>query len=202
MTRTERNQYPAALLKDRHSRSGLVHQTEVARKNGAGAHNWGSYTEESDLEAAARRDADAEVEADGGEPRAVAQAPQAMFEMEGEESLGPLPVPKAVLEITRVNGYADKGNHDDAISTSPSESMSSLDSVGGHGLGQVQKERRMSNVSDAERESAKVYREGVTRNGQLVDLAHIARTSYGIAQSPPSFSTSPIKAMAMGSHKQ
>jgi hypothetical protein len=69
-------------------------------------------------------------------------------------------------------------------------------------------QRRMSNVSDEERERARVYREGVMGRGRessrdclaqtkltaiAVDLAGIAKTSYGIAQSPPnnSFGTSP-----------
>lgn len=203
MTRTERNQHPAALLKDRHSRSGLIHQSELARKNGAGAHNWGSYSQENDLEAAARRDADAEAEADeGGNAGAGDGADvEGVFDMEGDEGLGPLPVPKGPkgMEVANgVDGEAGKGKQDDAISTSPTESMSSLDSVGGQG----QKGRRMSNVSDEERERARAYREGVMHKGQP-DLAHIARTSYGIAQSPPSFSTSPIKAMgALGAFQK
>lgn len=56
-------------------------------------------------------------------------------------------------------------------------------------------QRRMSQVSDQERADALRYREGgLKQNG--VDLANIARTSHGIAQSPPANSvlgTSPLR---------
>lgn len=139
-----------------------------------------------------------------------------MFDMEQENENAdgvPAMIKKSAKAVTdpmmNGNGNTDvEGNKD--IAHSPSDSMSSLDSVGhgnkGHGPGQ----RRMSNVSDEERDRARVYREGVMNKGResrplqpskyrllnspAVDLAHIAKTSYGIAQSPPNthvFGTSP-----------
>lgn len=56
-------------------------------------------------------------------------------------------------------------------------------------------QRRMSQVSDQERADALRYREGgLKQNG--VDLASIARSSHGIAQSPPAnevLGTSPLR---------
>lgn len=51
MTRTARSAYPRAVAKDRsESRSGL---DQSIRKNGAGGHNWGSLSDEQQLESAA-----------------------------------------------------------------------------------------------------------------------------------------------------
>lgn len=103
----------------------------------------------------------------------------------------------------------------EVIATSPTDSTSSIESGG--------KGRRMSNVTDEERDRARVYRENYKHNARksphlppclsaptspftycakrshlAVDLAHIAKTSYGIAQSPPngnSFATSPTKGL-------
>lgn len=139
------------MLKDRRSRSGLTNQSETQRKNGAGAHNWGSYEQEGELEAAATRDA--------------AEEQDVVFDMEGDNAnentelkVGPLGrVPKAT-DGEALEGQ-DKGVDRDVIATSPSESMSSIDSaVGGKG-------RRMSNVSDEERDRARLYREGVKAKG-------------------------------------
>jgi hypothetical protein len=138
---------------------------------------------------------------------------KAIFEMEQERDDGIAPLgqngnkkgsdPLLEAASAAINGDVE-GNKD--IAHSPSDSMSSLDSAGSKGPGMGQ--RRMSNVSDEERERARVYREGVMGRGRessrdclaqtkltaiAVDLAGIAKTSYGIAQSPPnnSFGTSP-----------
>lgn len=188
MTRTERNQYPAALLKDRKSRSGMNQPSEVQRKNGAGAHNWGSFKQEGEMELAA--DADAQLEGED------------IFDMESD-NVSPLRNNKAKRDDNgdqELDGLADTKDLKDVISTSPSDSMSSLDSADGQGKNHRghpgAPQRRMSNVSDEERERARVYREGALGKGGI-DLAHIARTSYGIAQSPPGagiLGTSPTKA--------
>ena len=144
LTTTQRNQAPAALLKDRHSRSGLPLKAELARKNGAGAHNWGSFKEEGDLEQQAFNDADAEV-----------------FDMDAPVGAEPI-IPTA------------KHAEADTIATSPSESMSSTSDAGVGEVKPVQLNRRMSNVSEEERERARVYREGVVR-----------RASHNGSASPP-----------------
>ena len=60
MTRTSRASFPRALMKDRsESKSGL---DKSLRKNGAGTHNWGSITDEYDLEYAAMEDEQHELE--------------------------------------------------------------------------------------------------------------------------------------------
>ncbi|KAF9484060.1 hypothetical protein BDN70DRAFT_798470 [Pholiota conissans] len=54
MTRTARAAYPRAVNKDRsESRTGLY---DMARKGGAGQHNWGSLADERQLESAALDD--------------------------------------------------------------------------------------------------------------------------------------------------
>jgi hypothetical protein len=69
------------------------------------------------------------------------------------------------------NGAADEtgirpdvpknSNRETVIATSPTDSMSSLDSAGARGG------RRMSNVSEEERERARLYREGALhKNGE------------------------------------
>ena len=170
-------------------------------------------------------DADAVVENDD------TPAEAGVFSMEGEEA-----VPKKDLVHPNGGDFRDEGIKvdpkdigavKDMIATSPCESMSSLDSASN---GRIEMGRRMSNVSEEEREKARAYREGVRgemkRGGKSqqvvyiilsisrisvasldrarakaaasvghsrqeadvlgVDLAHIAKTSYGIAQSPPS----------------
>ena len=63
-----------------------------------------------------------------------------------------------ILDASAANGDVEgKG-----IAHSPSDSMSSIDSVNSNKGGQ----RRMSNVSDEERERARVYREGVMGRGR------------------------------------
>jgi hypothetical protein len=143
MTRTERNTSPAAIMRDRHSRTGL-NKSEFERKGGAGAHNWGSINDEERAEHDGRLDAQLET---------------AMFD-DGEAP-------------------ADSDKVDDLPEREPV----------------VAPQRRMSQVSDQERADALRYREGgLKQNG--VDLANIARTSHGIAQSPPANSvlgTSPLR---------
>ena len=142
------------MQKDKHSRSGLV-KSESQRKQGAGAHNWGSFSQEGEYEDLANTDAADE---------------RAMFEMEQENADG---VPALIKKSTKVvtdpvlngNGHGNndvEGNKD--IAHSPSDSMSSLDSVGHGQNGKGQ--RRMSNVSDEERERARLYREGVMNKGR------------------------------------
>lgn len=147
------------MQKDRHSRSGLV-KSELQRKQGAGAHNWGSFQQEGEYESMANTDAADE---------------RAIFEMEQERADG---VPAlanhnkgnnkdAVDPLLNGNGPTDvEGNKD--IAHSPSDSMSSLESAGGKGPGMGL--RRMSNVSDEERERARVYREGVMNKGREFGL--------------------------------
>jgi len=204
MTRTERNQNPAALLKDRHSRSGL-NKNELQRKQGAGAHNWGSFRQEGQYESQADNDIEDEreifdMEGDGD---IVTPMLNVNKKVEGDVDGGVDPVNDVndvvADRMATANGNDVEGGIKD-LAHSPSESMSSLESAeaqnkmnDGGGIAGRQPMRRMSNVSDEERERARVYREGVMNKGG-VDLAHIARTSYGIAQSPPnSFSTSPTK---------
>jgi hypothetical protein len=63
MTRTERSAFPRALAKDRsESKTGL---DKSIRKNGAGAHGWGSLSDEAELEFAALKDEQLEF----GDPR-------------------------------------------------------------------------------------------------------------------------------------
>ncbi|WWC85531.1 uncharacterized protein L201_000395 [Kwoniella dendrophila CBS 6074] len=150
MTRTERAQNPAAISKDKHSRSGLT-KTELSHKNGDGAHNWGSNKSKGQDEYLGNEDANGEI----------FQLDEDQFQARNE------------------------------ISSSPTESTSSLDrdrerpQLGNKG------QRRMSSYSEEERKEALQFRGDWNKAG--VDLAHIARTSYGIAQSPTEISTSPSK---------
>ncbi|CAK9786468.1 hypothetical protein CC85DRAFT_287048 [Cutaneotrichosporon oleaginosum] len=143
MTRTERNTSPAAIMRDRHSRTGLT-KSEFERKGGAGAHNWGSLNDEERAEHEGRLDAELET---------------AMFD----------------------DGSAPADG--DKVEDLPERETPAAP------------QRRMSQVSDQERADALRYREGgLKQNG--VDLANIARTSHGIAQSPPANSvlgTSPLR---------
>lgn len=145
----QRNQNPAALLRDRHSRSGLLKNTEQLRKNGAGAHNWGSFRQEGEHEQEAGADA--------------------LFDMEDTENRDPASRPPSLVQDAEVGSENKEVLGDPA--TSPSESMSSLDSgeaqVNGNGGGNKvgMGPRRMSNVSEEERERARVYREGVMNKG-------------------------------------
>lgn len=141
------------MQKDKHSRSGLV-KSETQRKQGAGAHNWGSFHQEGEYESMASTDAADE---------------RAIFEMEQERQDGvpalKKPAGGASDPLLNGNGHNDvEGNKD--IAHSPSDSMSSLDSAGaGAGKGPGM-QRRMSNVSDEERERASLYREGVMKKGR------------------------------------
>ena len=104
-----------------------------------------------------------------------------MFDLEGEndDNVGALPAGKGnananagavVAEPEADEQFANKDLAREAIATSPSESMSSLDSAGGRGG------RRMSNVSDEERERARVYREGVMGKGGELTRDQFGRT--------------------------
>ncbi|ORY26510.1 hypothetical protein BCR39DRAFT_541053 [Naematelia encephala] len=175
MTRTERNQYPAALVKDKHSRSGLDNQL---RKNGAGAHNWGSYRERGQHEISGDHDADVDLSNANFEDGPVTGQKVGDGEI---DDLAPLP---------KINGNGDGQivhNVDlakEVISTSPTDSMSSIDSPG--------VVRRMSGVSEEERKEAGVFRKRALSKGD-VNLNDIARTSYGVQSPPIPASSSPIK---------
>lgn len=101
----------------------------------------------------------------------------------------------ARLETAMFDDSADADRaadaEDDATSNNKADDASSEDS----GPVPAAPQRRMSQVSDQERADALRYREGgLKQNG--VDLANIARTSHGIAQSPPAssmLSTSPLR---------
>ncbi|WVQ76866.1 hypothetical protein IAR50_006540 [Cryptococcus sp. DSM 104548] len=169
MTRTERDQYPAALQKDRHSRSGL-NKTELAHKQGSGRHNWGSLRTKGEDEVSGHDDGQREVLA---EPIPDEAADVFDFELasEGHDFKGGLDIQQ------RDAAFETQG-----VATSPTESTNSLDSVDRPEFG-----RRGSSVTDQERERARHFREGVLHKkaGRGIDLADIAKTSYGIAQSPP-----------------
>ena len=148
------------MQKDKHSRSGLV-KSESLRKQGAGAHNWGSFKEEGAYKSQA--DADAADE-------------QAIFAMEEQgDNVAPLNAKQAhdpILDTSVANGDVE-GNK--GIAHSPSDSMSSIDSVNINGkAGQ----RRMSNVSDEERERARVYREGVMGRGRKSATMFVFNPAY------------------------
>ncbi|WWD06088.1 hypothetical protein V865_004173 [Kwoniella europaea PYCC6329] len=168
MTRTERAQNPAAISKDRHSRSGLT-KTELSHKGGDGAHNWGSWKTKGQDEISGMEDANGEIfqldEARGEN--------QAKGRNEGNENDG----------IGELRGNTVNNDVEGNIARSPAESTGSLDRPN-------QGQRRMSSYSEEEKKEALQYRGGWHKAG--VDLAQIARTSYGIAQSPP-LATSPSK---------
>lgn len=154
MTRSlkQRNQNPAALLKDRHSRTDRA-KTELNHKDGGGAHNWGSLSREEQYELEARADADKEREV-------------GVFDMENEnedEQVAPLPQRKA--SGGDVGASAGNGAAFEAVS--PTDSMSSIDSAGSGSAPKDLKAvgRRLSNVSDEERDKARQYREGVRASG-------------------------------------
>lgn len=173
----QRNQYPAAVLKDRHSRTGLD-KTQWNHKNGDGAHNWGSTARKGDDEASGRLDGEAEAEA------ALDELPSSdVFDLDEEinDPVGAMPVTDSGNDFKPMDlGKRGSIQGQSNIATSPTDSMSSLDSGDRPGMG-----RRMSAVSDEEREKMRLYREGVLHKKQGVDLAHIARSSHGIAMSPP-----------------
>ncbi|WVF66345.1 hypothetical protein IAT40_001085 [Kwoniella sp. CBS 6097] len=190
MTRTERNQYPAALMKDKHSRS----KPETSHKGGEGVHNWGSLRRKGEDEASGF--ADAQVDLDGQAQARAKDESNEMFDLD-EDRLGSLPITKPSDAGNDIRGTGPaSADVEGNIARSPTDSMSSIDSASEGGSGKPSMGgRRMSNVSDEERDRARVYREGALHKGG-VDLAHIARTSYGIAQSPPTneyLGTSPTK---------
>ena len=158
---SQRNQNPAALLRDRHSRSGQVKNTEQLRKHGAGAHNWGSFRQEGEHEVAAGADA--------------------MFEMEDDVTLAPLPT-LSTQDRVGIEGMGGSGVGVETGGDGQSESLSSVESStsasastlmdqeavgngGGHGQSGGLGGRRMSGVSEEERESARTYREGIMNKG-------------------------------------
>ncbi|KAK4683507.1 hypothetical protein P7C73_g6744, partial [Tremellales sp. Uapishka_1] len=87
-------------------------------------------------------------------------------------------LPEERIKLEMGKGDKDKDKEDAAVATSPSESMSSLESE--HGAG-------MQIPAGNERDQNRAFRERAWSRGE-VDLAKIARTSTGIAQSPPNAS--------------
>ncbi|GHJ84004.1 hypothetical protein NliqN6_0406 [Naganishia liquefaciens] len=176
MTRTERNVYPAALAKDRSlSKSGL---DKSMPKNGAGPHNWGSYSElthpyiHHNLETAKLppqsqdfRGAD-DIDLDNVDDD---ETP--------ETEMAASPSTAAAL-------HADAPAEQDKTDEAP---------AGG-------KQRRMSSMTEEEREKARAWRHGAM-NRDKVDLASIARTSGAFSQSPPAgdslLGSSPVNMRAM-----
>ncbi|ODN83776.1 hypothetical protein L198_07672 [Cryptococcus wingfieldii CBS 7118] len=175
-----RDTYPAAVQKDKHSRSGLT-KTELAHKSGAGRHNWGSLRTKGDDESTGRQDGDLEVL---DEPIPDEATDIFVFESEGDEfPVGRNLASDAGNDFKGLNiQQRDAKFESQGVATSPTESTGSLDSVDRPDLG-----RRGSSVTDQEREKARHFREGVLHKkaGRGIDLADIAKTSYGIAQSPP-----------------
>ena len=105
--------------------------TEALKKNGAGAHNWGSFQQEPE------------------------------FELEGD-----LDAQRALDDNVANENLADEAKDDlSDIQTSPSSSNSSLETAAVLGGAVNIPGRRLSNVSDEEREKARVYREGVIKRG-------------------------------------
>ncbi|ODN75496.1 hypothetical protein L202_06626 [Cryptococcus amylolentus CBS 6039] len=180
MTRTERDTYPAAVQKDKHSRSGLT-KTELAHKSGAGRHNWGSLRTKGDDESFGRQDGDLEVL---DEPIPDEATDIFDFESEGDDfPVGRNLTSDAGNDFKGLNiQQRDAKFESQGVATSPTESTGSFDSVDRPDLG-----RRGSSVTDQERERARHFREGVLHKkaGRGIDLADIAKTSYGIAQSAP-----------------
>lgn len=154
----QRNQYPAAVLKDRHSRTGLD-KTQWNHKNGDGAHNWGSTARKGDDEASGRLDGEAEAEA------ALDELPSSdVFDLDEEinDPVGAMPVTDSGNDFKPMDlGKRGSIQGQSNIATSPTDSMSSLDSADRPGMG-----RRMSAVSDEEREKMRLYREGVLHKKQ------------------------------------
>lgn len=155
---SQRNQYPAAVLKDRHSRTGLD-KTQWDHKNGDGAHNWGSTARKGEDEATGRMDGEAEAEA------ALDEMPSSdVFDLDEEinDPVGAMPVTDAgndfkPMDLRKRGSIEGQSN----IATSPTDSMGSMDNGDRPGMG-----RRMSAVSDEEREQMRLYREGVLHNKQ------------------------------------
>jgi hypothetical protein len=95
---------------------------------------------------------------------------RAMFDMEREQDDGVAPLGNGRKQSLKTDPIMDASANGDVegskgIAHSPSDSMSSIDSANGHGKGPGM-QRRMSNVSDEERERARVYREGVMGRGR------------------------------------
>lgn len=151
-------------MRDKHSRTGLS-KTEMGRKNGAGAGNWGSFNDEERDEYEGRLDAESE---------SANQEDADDAANDGDERVHN-PTQADLDERNPINDLDSRGV---------------AQPIPGGG-------RRMSQLSESERAEALKYREGgLKQNG--VDLASIARTSYGVATSPPSngFSTSPLRQKA------
>jgi hypothetical protein len=159
------------VLKDRHSRSGLL-KSELERKRGAGAHNWGSFAQEGQYESLADADAQRDIgdldasdlvnnEGDEAELNADADAdvladlPSDQGGIGGtadETGINP-DVPK---DFTRETARAIVDAN--GVARSPTDSTSSLDSARGG-------QRRKSSVSEEEREKARLYRERAMHKG-------------------------------------
>lgn len=89
-----------------------------------------------------------------------------MFDMDGDnDEVAPLKTPQSKRKDSadEEGQVVNKDMMKEAVATSPADSVHSAQSdAGGKRPGQG---RRMSNVSDEERERARVYREGVMAGG-------------------------------------
>ncbi|KAL7420359.1 hypothetical protein Q5752_005329 [Cryptotrichosporon argae] len=194
MTRTERSQAPAALLKDRHSRTGLT-KTEQGHKHGAGVHNWGSFTEEGRLESQGASDAAMDNLFDDGADNEADDSNVDEGEADDDnDSVGELGRGLGVTQRVAA-GEADMMAAPKDAKASPADDAS--DAAHSPTDARPVPGRRMSSFTPEEWEQAKLFRErGIRKDSKDLDLAHIARTSYGVSQSPPSvgaFATSPTK---------
>lgn len=168
LSRQQRNQDPRALLKDRHSRSGLT-KSELMRKNGAGAHNWGAFAQEQETTALAEGDARTEQQGmfdmDGAGP----EANDAVPEMGGARPRGSVSSNSTDDDVMNMGMSSTLAANKDVVATSPTDSMSSMTSAGDGASSptapRAMPGRRMSNVSEEEREKARSYREGVMHKG-------------------------------------
>jgi hypothetical protein len=138
----------------------MASPTERDRKHGAGAHNWGSFSQEGEYEAQARRDADDEVEYGADEDDK-----------------------DQVTDLRKVDAAGANTGGKSFEAVSPTDSMASFDSSTSNqnNEGSVPKDikhapgmggRRSSNVSVEERNKARDYRDGVKGQGGTFAFAH------------------------------
>ena len=126
----------------------------------------------------------------------MAAGADAMFEMEDDVGLAPLP--ETAHDRVGMDGTGGRSESissgESSISTSASGSHMmdqevGMDGAGGGGRGQVGVlgGRRMSGVSEEERETARIYREGIMNKGggEALNLP----LSLSLSLSPFSFST-------------
>ncbi|KAJ7059126.1 hypothetical protein C8F01DRAFT_1146103 [Mycena amicta] len=152
MTRTARSASLRSMIKDRSENKTGV--SGALRKNGGGAHNWGSLENERDLEFAGMDDGQAELEED----RASASASEDSESLADEDSLSgsderasfPLPIPSQSLRFADMMATVAKAP--------------------------------MSPTTEADIKLARKFRMNALKDG--ADLAAIARTSVALSSSP------------------